>query len=96
MEYVIGVILLVALAWFVSAPLRRPRGGDGDRERGEDPLFADLEARKEALYRQIRDAELDREQGKLSAEDWKRVDGELRREAIALLKRIDAAQERPV
>ena len=75
-----------------APPPRRGRR----RERGEDPLLADLEARKEALYRQIRDAELDREQGKLSAEDWKRVDAELRREAIALLKRIDAAQERPV
>jgi hypothetical protein len=95
-EYVIGAILLVALAWFVSAPLRRPRRDDGADERTEDPVLADLEARKEALYRQIRDAELDREQGKLSAADHKRVDAELRREAIALLKRIDAARERPV
>ncbi len=59
-------------------------------------MLADLEARKEAIYRQIRDAELDREQGKLSQADWKRIDAELRREAIAILKRIDAAGERPV
>ena len=96
MEYVIGAILLVALAWFVSAPLRRPRARGRRRRAAEDPVLADLEARKEALYRQIRDAELDREQGKLSAADWKRVDAELRREAIAVLKRIDAARERPV
>ena len=57
---------------------------------GESPERADLEARKEALYRQIRDAELDREQGKLSEGDWARVDAELRGEAIALLKEIDA------
>ena len=29
-------------------------------------MIAELEARKEAKYREIRDAELDREQGKLS------------------------------
>jgi hypothetical protein len=92
-EYVIGLILLLALAWFVTLPLRRPAAGAESPEPGEDPVLADLEARKEALYRQIRDAELDREQGKLSSADWKRLDAELRREAIALLKRIDAARE---
>ena len=61
----------------------------------ESPVLADLEARKEALYRQIRDAELDREQGKLSQGDWERLDAELRREAIAVLKRIDAEQANP-
>ena len=46
--------------------------------------------RPSETYRQIRDAELDREQGKLSKEDWARVDADLRREAIAVLKKIDA------
>ncbi len=64
-------------------------------EVGESPERADLEARKEALYRQIRDAELDREQGKLTDADWKRLDDELRREAIEVLKRIDALAARP-
>ena len=58
---------------------------------GEDPRRADLEARKEALYRQIRDAELDRAQGKLSDADFERLDAELRRDAIATLKQIDEA-----
>ena len=76
-------------------PLRRAADGRAS-DADEDPVLADLEARKEALYRQIRDAELDREQGKLSAADWKRLDAELRREAIAVLKRIDAVRERRV
>jgi hypothetical protein len=88
------LLILVALAAFVGAPLyRRPDAVD-DARPGDDPELADLEARKEALYRQIRDAELDREQGKLTAPDWERVDGELRREAIAVLKLIDAARLR--
>jgi cytochrome c-type biogenesis protein CcmI len=93
MEIVLALVVLVVLAAFVIAPLRR-RAAEPGEERGEDPERADLEARKEALYRQIRDAELDREQGKLSAADWKRLDAELRREAIAVLKRIDAVRER--
>ena len=91
MEIALAFLILVALAWFVTTPLRREAGA---RRTGavaaEDPRRADLEARKEAKYREIRDAELDRTQGKLSDADWRRADAELRREAIAILKRIDA------
>jgi hypothetical protein len=89
MEVVLAVILIAALAWFVSAPLRRRAGDDNASDELEDPRVADLEARKEAKYRQIRDAELDRAQGKLSEEDWRRADAELRREAIEILKELD-------
>lgn len=87
MEIVLALVILVVLAVFVAAPLRRARGAAG--EAGEDPRRADLEARKEALYRQIRDAELDRAQGKLSNADWRRLDAELRREAIEVLRALD-------
>jgi hypothetical protein len=50
---------------------------------------AELEARKEAKYREIRDAEMDHAAGKLSEEEWRRQDAELRREAIAILKEFD-------
>ena len=93
MEVVLAVILLVALAWFVSAPLRRRVSDTSDSDELEDPRIADLEARKEAKYRQIRDAELDRAQGKLSEEDWRRADVELRREAIEILKELDRLRE---
>ena len=89
MEVVLALLICAVLAAFVVAPLRR-RAGAG--EPAEGPELADLEARKEAMYRQIRDAELDREQGKLSRADWERLDAELRREAIAVLKRIDAVK----
>ena len=71
-----------------------PHSAEATARAGEDADRADLEARKESLYRQIRDAELDREQGKLSQADWARVDAELRRDAIAVLKQIDAARRR--
>jgi hypothetical protein len=92
-EIVLALVIVAVLAWFVTAPLRRT---DEQEETAgaltEDPAIAALEARKEAKYREIRDAELDREQGKLSADDWRRQDAELRREAIEILKALDEAR----
>ena len=88
LEFLLAVAIVVLVAWFVTAPLRnRPASGEA-----EDPAvaeLAELEARKEAKYRQIRDAESDRAAGKLTEEDFKRLDRELRGEAVDILKRID-------
>jgi hypothetical protein len=82
-------LILVAVVAFVSIPLRRPESrSDGT----EDPRVEELEARKEAKYREIRDAELDRAAGKLSQADWRRQDAELRREAIEILAELDRAR----
>ena len=90
MEIVLALVIVACSRSSCRAAAPAPPGGP----EGESPELADLEARKEALYRQIRDAELDREQGKLSREDWERLDAELRREAIEVLKRIDSASKR--
>ena len=95
MDVVLALVICALLAAFVIAPLRG-RAGGGEEAPPESAELADLEARKEAIYRQIRDAELDREQGKLSRADWERLDAELRREAIAVLKRIDTVRQAPV
>jgi hypothetical protein len=91
MEVILALVICAVLAAFVIAPLRG-RGGDGAEAPGQSADLADLEARKEAIYRQIRDAELDREEGKLTVADWRLVDAELRREAIELLREIDALE----
>ena len=89
----LALVVVVAVVWFVSVPLRRSTGETAAASRQiEDPRVAELEARKEAKYREIKDAELDREQGKLSQADWSRQDAELRREAIEILKRLDQAK----
>jgi cytochrome c-type biogenesis protein CcmF len=56
---------------------------------GRRQLSADteLEALKEAKYREIRDAELDHAAGKLSDEDYALLDAELRKEAVEILDR---------
>jgi hypothetical protein len=92
MELVLAVAIVVLVAWFVTAPLRdRPAATPEDPT---DAELADLEARKQAKYRQIRDAEADHASGKLSDEDFQRLDGELRAEAIAILKEIDRLRRR--
>jgi flagellar biosynthesis/type III secretory pathway M-ring protein FliF/YscJ len=91
-EIVLALVIVAVVVWFVTVPLRRPGDERANASTTEDPVVADLEARKEAKYREIRDAELDREQGKLSEADWRRQDAELRREAIQILKELDRAR----
>jgi hypothetical protein len=80
-----ALVLLAVVALVVAGPLRRA----GEEERAEAALRGELEAAKEAKYREIRDAELDRDMGKLSHEDWRGVDRELRAEAVEILRRLD-------
>ena len=89
MEYGLAVIVLLALVAVVV--LRPLLLGVGDESR-ESASHAELEAAKEAKYREIRDAQLDFEMGKLSKDDHRAVDRELRAEAIEILKRIDATE----
>ena len=86
MEYALALIVLLALvALVVIRPLvRGERSAPADEARREE-----LEAAKEAKYREIRDAELDLQMGKLSAQDHKEVDRELRAEAVAILTELD-------
>jgi len=79
---VIAVIalLLAFLIWFVGAPLRKP-AADGERRA--------LEAARAAKYAEIRDTELDYRTGKLSDEDFRALDRQLRAEAVEILRSLD-------
>ena len=92
MEAILVILALAVVVWVVSAPLRR-----GERPEAADATRRDaLEAAKDAKYREILDAELDFQTGKLSEPDYREVDRQLRLEAGALL-RLEAAEpeERP-
>jgi hypothetical protein len=77
--------LALIVAFVVLGPLRA--GSEIDR-RGDDARAA-LEAAKEAKYREIKDAELDHQMGKLSDADYQAIDQELRAQAIEILREID-------
>ena len=82
---VIAVVLLIVIA-LVATPLRARHGVVVE----EDAERAELEAARDAKYREIRDAELDHRTGKLSEADWRAMDRALRAEAVEILRRLDS------
>ena len=91
MEYGLAVIALAAL---VAVVLARPLLSGGRHETHDTTRIEELRAAKEAKYREIRDAELDHRMGKVSREDWRAVDRDLRREAIEILRELDRLEGR--
>jgi hypothetical protein len=90
-EYALALLVLAVLVVaVVSLPLRRR----GEEEHRDETRLAELSAAKEAKYREIRDAELDQRMGKLSREDWRAVDRDLRAEAIEILRELDRLEGR--
>jgi len=98
---VICSLLLAALVvMLISAPLRAasrpgsaaPAGEDGARapDTASAERRAELEAAREAKYREIRDAELDYRTGKLTSTDYGVLDAQLRSEALTILDEIEA------
>ncbi len=75
----IGGLIALAGALIAIWPARGARRGAAAN--------TELEALKEAKYREIRDAELDHAAGKLSDQDYALLDAELRKEAVEILDR---------
>lgn len=100
-----SLVLATGVVLLITSPLRRaaaggPEDAGGARDpgpgvdRGGEEHRAELESAREAKYREIRDAELDRQTGHLSESDFATIDAGLRSEAIDLLKRLDRANQR--
>ena len=85
MDFLVILVVLAVIVLVVSGPLRS-RHAD---EAAESAERADLEAARDAKYREIRDAELDYRTGKLSETDWRALDRGLRAEAVGILRRLD-------
>jgi hypothetical protein len=84
-DLVVIAVVLALVVLLVAAPLRARRAG----EEAESAERAELEAARDAKYREIRDAELDYRVGKLSEGDWRALDRGLRAEAVEILRRLD-------
>jgi hypothetical protein len=86
MELALILFVVAGAVLIVTGPLR------ASARKGDEALeaeIAELEAAKEAKYREIRDADLDHRTGKLSDADWRAQDRALRAEAVELLRRLD-------
>jgi hypothetical protein len=90
-EYALALLVLAAI---VAAVLALPLRKRGEEERREETRLAELRAAKEGKYREIRDAQLDHQMGKLSRDDWRAVDRDLRGEAIEILRELDRLEGR--
>jgi hypothetical protein len=92
-EFLIVLAVLLVVAFVVTGPLRhewrsRDTGLDSDAARD----VAELEAARDAKYREIRDADLDHRTGKLSDADYEAIDATLRGEAVEILHKLDRAR----
>ena len=91
MEYALALIVLLCV---VALVVLRPLAGGEVEEAPDKGAQERLEAAKEAKYREIRDAELDLQMGKLSPEDHRAIERGLRAEAIEILRKIDELEGR--
>ena len=107
LQFLIVLAILAAVVVIVGMPIRRariarvqrpaaPGAAPAGPEREAGPIgfseVAELEAARDAKYREIRDAELDHRTGKLSDSDFEIVDRGLRAEAIEILSELDRIQ----
>jgi hypothetical protein len=86
MTIALSLIALASIvALVVTAPLTRAPGPEAAAE----DRHAELEAAKEAKYREIRDARLDYRLGKVSAADHEATERELQAEAVAIVRELE-------
>jgi hypothetical protein len=91
LEFLIVLAVLGGLVVFLTGPLRRT----SEPPPPEAQSVAELEAAREAKYRELRDAELDHSTGKLSDADYEELDRSLRAEAIEIMRALDRERALP-
>jgi hypothetical protein len=83
---VIAVVISAVAIYFAVAPLLKP--GKATLLLDDDKL-TQLIGRKDATVKAIKDLEFDYRVGKMSEEDFQRMDQRLRRQAIGLIQQIE-------
>jgi hypothetical protein len=93
---ILAFALLAIVLYVISAPLRADPAQARRETSASSHERAELEAAREAKYREIRDAELDMRTGKLSRADYESIDAALRAERARqprVLARVHEHQE---
>ena len=98
---IFSLVLAAFVVMLITGPLRAAQAAADPAAEGseaesaqreafiEDSRRGELEAAREAKYREIRDSELDYRTGKLSEEDYAAIDGQLRGEALEILDELE-------
>jgi hypothetical protein len=84
-----GLLFAISFVW---AALRTLLGGAHEAHVSESPALRrrhELLDEKEAAIKGLKDLEFERDVGKLSDEDFKRLEGELRGRAKKIIKELD-------
>ncbi|NTU64110.1 MAG: zinc ribbon domain-containing protein [Chloroflexi bacterium] len=84
----IGLVILAAIAFYVSRPLVQSRRAA--KSDGVDTLS--LGTQRESLYTQIKELDLDHATGKVNEEDYVRLRADLVAQATVVLRQIDGAE----
>jgi hypothetical protein len=86
LSLVIAVVLSAGAIYFAVAPLLKPGKAT---LLVEDDKFTQLLGRKDATLQAIKELEFDYRVGKMSDEDFQRMDQRLRRQAIVLIQQVE-------
>lgn len=88
------IVCLALVVWVLGRPVYLAAMGSDEQapDQSGSSQRAELAAARDAKLQEIRDAELDFRTGKLSEEDWRSLDAELRRDAAEILRELDGAQ----
>lgn len=84
-----GLLFAISFVW---ATLRGLLGGDAETHVSQSTAArgrADLLSEKDAVLRSLKDLEFEREVGKLSDEDYHRLEAEFRLRAKRILRQLD-------
>jgi hypothetical protein len=88
----IGLVILAAIAFYVSRPLAQSRRASHSTGVAD---VQSLEAQRESLYTQIKELDLDHVIGKVNDEDYVRLRADLVAQAAVVLKQIDGVVQPP-
>jgi hypothetical protein len=91
--FTVGLAVIAAVAWFVSAPLLAGRAAPDVRPEGDSERYR-LEKEKDLAYAAIKEAEFDFQMGKLSPEDYALLRQKYEGRALAALAALERGAAR--
>ncbi len=92
MDTIILLGIFVFTAAYIAAPLIK-KGRDEMSLKQSDDAAQDLESEKENLFAAIQEIEFDYQMGKLSSDDFEKINAEYRTHTIDIIQKLDRLQK---